>query len=172
MNSFELEIFTDEGRLCTFYTVRWLDAEYSETDKFLLKFKNLPELNESLQNLVSFIFKKIANETGALQPFFRFENRAEALPPSGGYFIDEIFIDYANFPLRLYCLRICDSLVILFNGAAKTSKSAQDGETSMVFAEANLFAKRITQAIREKTIYITDDYREFRNFNHSTEIIL
>ena len=40
MNAFALEIFNDEGNACTFYTVRWENAEISETDKFFVKFRN------------------------------------------------------------------------------------------------------------------------------------
>jgi hypothetical protein len=39
MNTFALEIFDDQGQVCTFYTVRWEDAILSETDKFFQKFR-------------------------------------------------------------------------------------------------------------------------------------
>jgi hypothetical protein len=103
----------------------------------------------------------IGDEHGALKPFFRYENQAEALPPSGSYQVGQIIFDYGHFPLRLYCLRISDSLVILFNGAEKTSKSAQGGATSMPFREANQFAGRIMEAIRRKGITVSEDGRNF-----------
>ena len=44
MNTFALEIFDDQGQVCTFFTVRWEDATLSETDKF---FKNSDTMNNS-----------------------------------------------------------------------------------------------------------------------------
>lgn len=89
-----------------------------------------------------FISRKIGDEMGALEDFFRFENSAQALPPLGTYKVENISVNYGNFPLRLYCLRISGSLLVLFNGGEKTSASAQSGNTSMAFHEANLFAKK------------------------------
>lgn len=172
MNIFELEIFDDEGSRCTFYTVKWQDAQQSETDKFFTKYKNDEKLKRSLQELAKFLEIVIGEENGALKDFFRHENNAHALPPSGTYRVDEVTINYGQFPLRLYCLRISDSLVVLFNGGEKTSQTAQGGKTSMVFQEANQFAKRITEALLGEDIIITNNYREFRSYNGSSEIFL
>lgn len=97
MNTFELKLFDDEGQRCSFYTVRWLDAEYSETEKFLNKFRHEPNLARPLQELMKFLQIIIADEQGALKPFFRYENQAEALPPSGIYEVGQITIDYGHF---------------------------------------------------------------------------
>jgi hypothetical protein len=172
VNTFAVEIFDDQGQICTFYTVRWEDAEFSETDKFFVKYENNSTFKRPLQELAKFISKKIGDEMGALEDFFRFENVAQALPPSGTYKVEDIYINYGNFPLRLYCLRISETLVILFNGGEKTADTAQGGKTSMVFQEANIFAKRILEALKQKDIYITTDQREFRYYNGSDEIII
>lgn len=155
-----------------FYTVRWVDEELSETDKFFVKYENHSTFQRPLQELAKFISKKIGDEMGALEDFFRFENAAQALPPSGTYKVEDIYIDYGNFPLRLYCLRISETLVVLFNGGEKTANTAQGGKTSMAFRDANLFAKRIMDALISKEIYITPIRREFRYYNGSDEIIL
>lgn len=172
MNIFALEKFDDQGSLCTFYTVRWEVEEWSETDKFFNKYESDRNFERPIQELAVFLTKKIGNDFGALEDFFRFENAAQALPPSGKHKVGEITINYGNFPLRLYCLRISDSLVVLFNGGEKTAKNAQGGKTSMVFYEANQFAKRILEALQQKEIYITPNEREFRTFNNSEEIYL
>lgn len=172
MNTFALDIFDDQGSICSFYTVCWKDAGVSETDKFFNKYNSNAQLKQALQELAVFVFKKIANETGALEDYFRFENTAQALPPSGRYKIGELTIDYGRFPLRLYCLRISDQLVVLFNGGEKTAGTAQDGKTSMAFREANAFAKRLLDALVIKDIYITKNGREFRYYNGDTEILL
>ncbi len=172
MGTFALEIFNNEGNACTFYTVRWENAELSETDKFFVKFRNDVIHKNSLQELAKFLDIQIGEKKGALKEYFRFENAAYALPPAGAYLIEEISISYSHFPLRLYCLRISDSLVILFNGAEKTSNTAQSGKTSMVFEEANQFAKKILAAIYQKDIFIDANQRIFTDYNGNEEIYL
>lgn len=172
MNTFALEIFDDQGQVCTFYTVRWEDAELSETDKFFVKYENDSTFQRPLQELAKFISNKIGDEMGALEDFFRFENAAQALPPSGTHKVEDLYINFGNFPLRLYCLRISETLVVLFNGGEKTADTAQGGKTSMAFQEANIFAKRILDALRDKDIYITADQRAFRYYDGSDEIII
>jgi hypothetical protein len=172
MNTFALEIFDDQGQVCTFYTVRWEDAELSETDKFFVKYENDSTFQRPMQELAKFISKKIGDEMGALADFFRFENAAQALPPSGRHKVEDLYINFGNFPLRLFCLRISETLVVLFNGGEKTSDTAQGGKTSMAFQEANIFAKRILDALRDKDIYITADQRAFRYYDGSEEIII
>lgn len=172
MNTFALEIFDDQGQVCSFYTVRWEDATLSETDKFFIRYENDSTFQQPLQELAMFISRKIGDEMGALEEFFRFENAAQAIPPSGAYKVGNLYINYGNFPLRLYCLQISETLVVLFNGGEKTANTAQEGKTSMAFQEANIFAKRILDALRDKDIYITADQRAFRYFDGSNEIII
>lgn len=172
MNTFALEIFDDQGQVCTFFTVRWEEAAFSETDKFFQKFRDDEQLKHSLRELASFLEVVIGDEYGALPDFFRFENNAQAIPPSGTYKVEDLYINFGNFPLRLYCLRISETLVVLFNGGEKTADTAQGGKTSMAFQDANIFAKRILDALREKDIYITADQRAFRYYNGSDDIII
>jgi hypothetical protein len=172
MNTFVLEVFDDTRKLCTFYTVRLDEAEESETDRFFSKYYANEALKTSVQELVAFIFKKIGDKEGAREFFFRFENSAQALPPSGKHEVSEITIDYNNFPLRLYCLRISDALVILFNGGEKTSQTAQTGDTRTSFLAADQFAKRILKALREKEIEITNNGRNFKSSYGDDEILL
>jgi hypothetical protein len=151
VNIFALETFNDEGNCCSFYTVRVMEpeSELSETDKFFNKFR--ASHTEALQMLAEFIDTTIGNEMGALDEFFRFENSAMAMPPSS---VSNIRFDFKGFPLRLYCLKISESLVILFNGGEKTTRNAQGGDTSMAFIEANQYANRIQEAIINKEIII------------------
>jgi hypothetical protein len=137
-----------------------------------VKYENDNVFQRPLQELAKFISKKIGDEMGALEDFFRFENTAQALPPSGTYKVEDLYINYGNFPLRLYCLRISETLVVLFNGGEKTADTAQDGKTSMAFREANICAKRILDALTSKDIYITADQRAFRYHDGSEEIII
>lgn len=172
MNTFVLEIFDDQGKVCTFYTVRWEDALHTETDKFFIKYENHNTLQQPLQELAIFMAKKMGDEMGALEDFFRFENAAHAIPPSGTYRVEDVYINYGNFPLRLYCLRISESLVVLFNGGEKTAITAQAGKTSMVFQEANSFAKRIIEALNNNEIFISANNRLFTDVDGHTEPII
>lgn len=172
MNTFALEVFDDQGQVCTFYTVRWEDEAHSETDKFFQKFRYHEKLKDPLRELAKFIEVVIGDEYGAVEEFFRFENAAQALPPSGTYRVEDLYINLGNFPLRLYCLRISESLVVLFNGGEKTADTAQGGKTSMAFQEANIFAKRIMEALKTQDIYITVNQRAFCDYNGSDEIFI
>ena len=172
MNIFELQLFDDNGSECTFYTVKWDDQIVSETNKFIEKYEILPKFESSLNELFSFIVNIIGNKKGAKEIYFRFENSAQALPPSGTYQIGEITIKFGNFPLRLYCLRISEKLVILFNGAEKTSQTAQDGNTSIAFREANIFAKKIVESLANGEIIITANGRNLQNYNNTIPILI
>lgn len=163
MNTFELEIFSDEGKMCSFYTVRWSDSGVSETEKFYEKCYRKDNLKRPLQELSKFLDEIIGNDRGALAPFFRFENTAQALPPSGFYAVGNLTFNYAGFPLRLYCLRLTENLVVLFNGDEKTSQTAKGGRTSMVFTEANVFAARILDALQNGDLQIASDRRTILN---------
>ena len=99
MNTFVLEIFDNSGSKCTFYTVHQDEHEYSETDKFFLKFEKKKKFKRSVLELASFI-NLISTKHGAKSYFFKFENKAQALPPSRKYKIDEVVINYKKFPSR------------------------------------------------------------------------
>ncbi|HAN37319.1 MAG TPA: hypothetical protein DCQ29_00330 [Chitinophagaceae bacterium] len=170
MNTFVLEIFDDQGQACTFFTVRWQDATLSETDKFFQQFRYHEQLKTPLQELATFLKVAIGDEYGALESFFRFENTAQALPPAGTHQVEDININFGNFPLRLYCLRMSESLVVLFNGGEKTAATAQAGKTNKAFQEANVFAQRILKALQEKEIYIGSNHRTFCSSDGGNEI--
>lgn len=121
-----MEIWDDEGECCTFYTVKWSDLVGSETDKFFIKYKSHSRFERQIQELAKFLEIAIGNKYGALIDFFRFENVAQALPPAGEYSLGEVVLTCNRFPLRLYCLRISEKLVVLFNGGEKTSWNAQE----------------------------------------------
>lgn len=116
MSNFALELWDDECDRCIFYTIRVDDAEYAETEKFFLRFGvESGEFLESAQILLQLITESIGNKYGAIDDFFdRAKNRASALPPRPKRNVPEIMELGSNFPLRLYCLRINEQLVVLF----------------------------------------------------------
>lgn len=175
MNIFALEIWDDESEKVTWYTVRWGGADVSETDKFFTKIYADEDYREAAQELATLLTEVIGNTYGATDAFFnRFENNFNALPPQGKLKIEEITISYPEFPLRLYCLKLNEQLVILFNGGVKTADSAQDSpDLSMKFKETQLFADVILKALQDGTIYVDAETRRIiKDFKHNTEIYL
>lgn len=153
MNSFTVEILDDEGSKCTIYTVRKEGASMSETEKFYDKRKTtLSKYGREFQELTNLLIKIIGDQDGALPEYFRDEREADALPPKREIDVDELQVSFFNYPLRLYCLRIDNDKLIVFNGDEKTSWKAQEGKTRTSFMEAQIFAKKIKNAIREGTL--------------------
>ena len=148
MNSFTVEILDDEGSMCTLYTVRKEGASLSETEKFFSKRKTvLSGFEREFQELTHLLTSIIANKDGALPEYFRDEREANGLPPKGEWDFKKDIVSFVDFPLRLYCLRVSEDKLILFNGDEKTSWKAQDGKTRTTFYEAQIFARKIKEAI-------------------------
>jgi hypothetical protein len=149
-----VEIWDDEGKEVTFYTIRKEGAEETETDKFFVRFEKDLRYRAHLQELAAFILDAMGDHLGAREEYFRFENAASALPPSPRA-VRNLSFDFEGFPLRLYCMRLSSRLVILMNGGLKTSQAAQDSkDLSMKLIEANKFAKAIEAAFKDGTIWI------------------
>lgn len=102
----------------------------------------------------------IGDNKGALPHYFRFENRASGLPPKAKTavnenvsFVDVERPDLPNFSLRLYCLRLNEHVVILFNGDIKTTEKAQDcPNVGGHFKLANKLSECIDKAIVQRDI--------------------
>ncbi len=177
MNTFALEIWYDEGNICTFYSVRWdtINDGLSETDKFFDQYA-IPEhpFQDEAMQLFRLITESIGNKYGAIDDFFnRSENKAQALPPKNKGRVEEIKEFGINFPLRLFCYRITEQIVILFNGGIKNANTAQESQSlSMKFYEAQIFVKKIENAFRSGMIEISDNERQIQNFDGTTKIIL
>ena len=178
MNTFALEIWYDEGGICTFYTVRWItddEDEVSETDRFFDTYAvSEHTLEEKALQLFRLITESIGSRYGAINDFFdRTENNAQALPPKPKQRVEEIIDLGTNFPLRLFCYRVTENIVVLFNGGIKESQATQESKNlRMKFYEAQTFAKKIEEALRSEMIEISDDGRYLQNFDRPTDIIL
>lgn len=176
MNNFVLEIWDDEGAKCTFYTVRWDEADDNETDKFFAKYDAVPELKSEVQQLLSFVLDSIGDDHGAIDTLFnRFEQEVTGLPNKGKVNVNGIAFLYPNFPLRLYALRIKNrkDLVVLFNGGVKSAQTNQSSkDLNLKWIEACQFARRIEEALRDKEIIIDAKNRKLTAANGDNEIIL
>lgn len=125
----------------TFYSVVIENEEKSLFQDFISRMKNNPT-NDYFQ-LIHHL-TELGQIYGAKPERFRFENDAHAVPK---------FKTLKT--LRLYCLRISDEIVILFNGDYKTAKKVQEcPKTYPHFLLANTLSKKISLAIIEKELQI------------------
>ncbi|RKR84629.1 hypothetical protein BDD43_4875 [Mucilaginibacter gracilis] len=176
MNIFTLEAWDDEGRKCTFYTVRWEDASENETDKFFNKYNAIPELKTATQQMLSFVLDSIGDDHGAIDALFnRPENMVTGLPNTGKVTVKQVLFAYPNFPLRLYALRVNNrsDMVILFNGGLKSAQTNQESkDIHLKWVEACQFAKRIEDALKDGEIVIDGSNRRIVSANGDDEIYL
>ncbi len=173
MNIFELNIWDDERRCCTFYTVKNDGEKTNETDKFLLKYAENPIYKEDLQALLSFIIYSIGDEHGAKDELFnRHENEVTGLPSKGKISLGEFTYHYPRFSLRLYALKITDDIVVLFNGGTKDGPTNQTSSLNIKWMEACSYAKRILQAMRDGEFEIDETKRKLISHKGDNEIIL
>lgn len=179
MSSFALEIW-NEGSACTLYTVRDEidDSEAdSETDGFFLKYgEEQSRFQSDAMKLNSFLLKDLSNRYGAIDCFFnRFENNATALPPKKSKDferLEECTIFGNNFPLRLFCYRISEKLVILFNGGEKTADSAQESALSFHFYNAQRYVAKVEKARQEGDIVVSKDGLRLLMHDGSEDLII
>lgn len=172
MNTFELKVWNDECDQVTYYTVAWDEYGPTETDRFFEKYEKTHK--KAVQRLLSLLIDSIGTDHGAIDLFFnRPEDGVTGLPPHGRLTVDEVYFHYPKFPLRLYALRINESLVVLFNGGHKTASTNQDSpELNMQFQEAKIFGRRIENALHDGMIVFDEASRSLKSFNGSDEMVL
>ena len=171
MNTFVVEEF-ERFVLVTFYTVRKDGHDYSETDKFIERFL-YNEHKEDLQNILTLI-EDIGENRGAKDLYFsRKVNEAQELPPAKLLEVRDLEIPFYDNVLRLFCVKISEGIVILFNGGLKSSQVTQDSpDLRMPFYEAQGFAKRIWQAIRDEILEKNEATRTLKDGYGGDEIVL
>ncbi|MBS9525842.1 hypothetical protein KI659_17610 [Litoribacter alkaliphilus] len=131
-----------------------LEGEVSEAEKFFGKMETFAAEEDSSRFIA--VLEEIGDYRGAKERYFRKEKAFEALPPKNKAVKElqlEEFEPVENW--RLYCLRLSDSIVILFNGDIKTANTAQEcPNVSPFFYQAEKFTRLIDQAIQEGDIEI------------------
>jgi hypothetical protein len=157
VNLFVLEEFYTFKKV-TYYTVRWDEADLSETDKFLQKYRGAPDIGKDLSEIVA-LLEEIGDNRGAKDMYFRrHAGKASELPPLGVFEVNSLEIAFFDNKLRLFCLKISEEVVILFNGGKKESQKTQDSpDLNLPFYEAQIFCSKILKALQEKTIVLKNN---------------
>lgn len=170
MNSFILEEFDAEFPYVTYYTVRWEGDELSETDKFIERFQADIDYKEEYDEIAE-LLRLMGEEHCALDIFFRrFEDEASALPPSR---VVQLALNYGGNRLRLYCIKITDHIVVLFNGGIKSARTAQESPDLVnKFRDAKTFASKIWTEIHNEMIVVDDPRHSLKYWDSSDEIII
>lgn len=165
MNNFAEILRVQKYAKVTYYTLAINNDEplFVQFEK-----KHNKENKEKLIHIMSWIHL-IGSKYGASELYFRNESEisdTQALPPPGVnrkpcYIeIDEDgkARNIAN-NLRLYCMRVNESVVFLFNGDVKTARRAQDcPNVRYHFRVANKLSQLINEALKEKEIRWNNDY--------------
>lgn len=125
-------------RKVQYYSVCFEGDEFPEDFKFEKRFGNSEEFLESY-NIIRYWLAKIGDERGASSRYFRKEKLTSeerhfyscALPAPteedlfGNYVSNTDETSISDRCLRLYCLRLSDSVVVLYNGDIKTADKVQ-----------------------------------------------
>lgn len=121
----------------TYYTICEQYSDVTEVDKFFDKMENIEDkFYNDVVDLIEWI-EVIGEEHGAKEQYFRPENNAQALPPPLRYL-------ESHLDIRLYCYRVSEGVVILFNGGIKTKNTAQEcSNVSMHFRQAQIWSKKL-----------------------------
>lgn len=154
MNNFVTIESVEEFKNVKFYSIKVStlfgeEPEYTEFDKFLLKFRDTEDkrIREEFDNIIA-IIEHIGDNSADIR-YFRFENSAFALPPNRTSVVGIVDI-HVHSNLRLYCVVINESNVILCNGGLKTTIQAQNcPNVSNYFDFANKLASYIGKNRKE-----------------------
>ena len=143
----------NHDRNCTLYTIQFVTEDTGEYIRFYNRFKDDAVYDKDLAMIAKFV-ESIADK-GALERFFRPEGRMNdrvcALP-------------ITQSKLRLYCLRLSESILILGNGGVKTSRTYEENEElSGYVLNLQNFDKLIKEGVKDGTITITENTIETDN---------
>jgi hypothetical protein len=128
----------------TLYTIQFLTEDKGEYLRFYNKFKDDATYNDDLARIAKFV-ESIA-DLGALERFFR---------PEGKMSDRVCAMPVVKSNLRLYCLRLSNSILILGNGGIKKSRTYnEDDELRGYVVTLQNFDKLIKQGVKEGTIII------------------
>lgn len=129
------------------FSICFEGESFNEFEKFIQKYQEDVTLNRDLQIILTAL-NKMLNQNGFLERYFRPEGKMKdrvcALP-------------IETSKLRLYCLRISDSVLIAGNGGVKNSKTYQeDSELSGYVITLQKLDELIQLALKKGEITIEE----------------
>ena len=144
MSEVEL-ILVRESDKCTMYTIQFLSEDKNEFQRFIAKFKDDATYNPDFVKIVNFITQ--ISERGALERYFRPEGKMKdgvcALPT-------------ISSKLRLYCLRLSDSILVLGNGDVKDTKTYDENDTLKGYViNLQKFEELLKEGVKDGSVKIT-----------------
>ena len=141
------------NRKCTLYSIQFLTEDEAEYERFYNRFKEDAVFNEDLMRITDLI-DRIAN-FGAFERLFR---------PEGKMSDRVVALPIIKSKLRLYCLRLSDSILILGNGGVKNTRTYDENDELRGYVVTlQNFDKLIKQGERDGTITITENTIETEN---------
>ena len=141
------------NRKCTLYSIQFLTEDEAEYERFYNRFKDDAVFNEDLVRITDLI-DRIAN-FGAFERLFR---------PEGKMSDRVVALPVIKSKLRLYCLRLSDSILILGNGGVKNTRTYDENDELRGYVVTlQNFDKLIKQGERDGTITITENTIETEN---------
>lgn len=136
----------EEHDAANFYSIHLDEQEVSELERFFEKFPEGSEYDEEIDTIIAWLDK--IGDTGALERYFRHEGKY-------GDGVSAIPIETSN--LRLYCIRLCDKILIFGNGGVKDNQTWQESNTLADYVETLIDTSRfISSRIKDGTLYIVD----------------
>ena len=154
MNSFAEIIKIPDfcGPGCSVYSVRRIgNFDVTEFEKWIEINQTYKKVEDEYKDILEWI-RRMGQTEGAREEWFREEREADGLPLPARF----LSIQY-EFDLRLYCLRLTDNVLVLFSGAVKSERTAQQcPQVRGHFEYANEVAKEIKELIESQEIKIVD----------------
>jgi hypothetical protein len=160
MNNFGEIISVGRYKKVSYYSVG-INGDVSLYKQFISKHRVANK--NKLYHILAWL-EKIGDKVGAYEDYFRNEAKtgdARALPPKGKD-REPQYIEYASDgdsgevkpnDLRLYCMRLNEHVVLLFNGDIKTANDPEECDNVRPhFKMANKLAKLIDEALNNQEI--------------------
>lgn len=146
MNQAELILF-DQSEKCTIYSIRFLNDEDSEVEKFYAKFKESSEYNADFERIISVLFSML--NKGAPVRYFRYEGKMKD---------NVVALPVLKSKLRLYCLRLSDKIIVVGNGGIKNTRTyEEDDELRGYVLSLQQLDKLLKEGIQDGSIVITEN---------------
>lgn len=134
-----------------------MDRQQSEFKDFFDRIKGTEKDRIELGEILKWL-KDWGEYEGANESYFKKEQAADRLYQPMAFTIKDDR-SYDDFGLRWYCYRANQNVVILFNGARKTSNKAQDcPNVKSYFLEAIELSKALDEAFGIGLIRVVDTF--------------